>query len=181
MSQEISEEITVVNPTGPFEAGEDFTVEWAYSASGGTTGDLNSFFIDLRYCGVDGSACSGASACGDDYAELCAREEGCMDSDGSYDVLIPEDAPAGKYGIKVGLAEETTLFSCSDAFSVTASADGDVVEDGEASLDVIVPSYLVAGVPFTAQWDYDDGSGGVEGTFEINLYTCAAGVCDDGT
>lgn len=180
-SQEITEEITVVTPSGPIEAGEDFTVEWAYSASGGTTGDLNRFSIDLRYCGEDGSACSGASSCGDDYAELCTDEEGCMDSDGSYDVQIPEDAAAGEYGVKVVLMEDTTVFACSAGFAVTAPADGDVVEAGEASLEVIVPNYIVAGTPFTAQWDYDDGAGGAEGTFEVNLYSCEDGACDDGT
>lgn len=170
----------MVTPSNSKEVGEEFTVEWSYSASGGTTGDLYSFAITLRDCGSDGSDCSSGSACGSEYVSLCVLDGGvCMDSDGSYDVQIPEDAPAGKYGIRVSLTEDTTVFSCTDAFDVT-EPDSSAWDPDEPSLEVIAPDYVEAGSPFTAQWIYDDGAGQAGGTFEVSLYACDGGDCDDG-
>lgn len=171
-----------MTPSATKEAGQEFAMKWFYFAAGDTTtGDINSFDIQLRSCGLDGSGCSGSGACGNEYVSLCTRDDGvCMDSDGSYDVQIPDTAEVGMYSIKVMLSDETSVFSCTDAFDVTAAADGTVVvEEGEPSMEVIAPEFVEAGQPFTAQWVYDDGAGGAEGTFQVSLHTCDGGGCDD--
>lgn len=178
-----AKEISAVTPSSSKEAGEEFAIKWFYFGAGDTTtGDLNSFGVELRSCGLDGSGCSGSGACGNDFASLCTRDEGvCMDSDGSYDVQIPDTAEAGMYSIKVALTDDPTVFSCTDAFDVTAPADSTVVvEEGEPSMEVVAPEYVYAGEPFTAQWVYDDGAGGAEGTFQVSLHACAGGDCDTG-
>lgn len=40
---------------------------------------------------------------------------------GDYDVVIPEDTPAGDYSIRVGVFEEDSLYGCSGAFEVEPS------------------------------------------------------------
>lgn len=174
-------EISAVTPSAAKEAGQEFVIKWFYFAAGdNTTGDLNSFDIELRSCGPDGSGCLGSAACGNEFASLCTRDDGvCMDSDGSFDVQIPDTAEPGMYSIKVSLSDDSTVFSCTDAFNVTAAADGTVVvEEGEPSLEVVAPEYVEAGEPFTAKWVYDDGAGGAEGTFQVSLHTCTGGDCE---
>lgn len=175
-------EISAVTPSAAKEAGQEFVMKWFYFAAGDTTtGDLNSFEIELRSCGLDGSGCLGAGACGNEFASLCTRDDGvCMDSDGSYDVQIPDTAEPGMYSIKVYLTDDSTVFSCTDAFDVMAAADSTVVvEEGEPSMEVVAPDYVEVGEPFTAQWVYDDGAGGAEGTFQVSLHSCAGGDCED--
>ncbi|CAM9760220.1 unnamed protein product, partial [Scytosiphon promiscuus] len=184
-----AQQIAVSTPLYGKEAGELFTTTFSYSASGGTTGDLTSFDIELR-SHDDASATTG---CGETvFASLCTRDDGvCMDSDGAYDVQIPEDAPAGAYSMKVMLTDDSAVWACTNAFNVTLPQDGagvtvvagepsveEVEVDASASSGVLSP-----GQPFTARWVYDDGSGdGGEGTFEVNLNACSAadGDCDTG-
>ena len=184
------EEVSFVNATTSVDAGEALTVEWSYSASGGTTGDLNSYTINLHYCGEDGSSCSSnsgggsGSSCGDTYAGLCTRNGGiCMDSDGSYDVEVPADTPPGIYAVMVTSLHNTTVASCSAAFNVTAPEGiAAAAAEGEPFLEVLYPAdYLEGGSAFTAKWIYDDGAGDAEGTFEVNLKRCMSesGDCDD--
>ena len=175
-------EISAVTPSAAKEAGQEFVMKWFYFAAGDTTtGDLNSFDIDLRSCGADGSGCLGSGACGNEYVSLCTQHDGvCMDSDGSFDVQIPDTAEPGMYSIKVSLTDDSTVFSCTDAFSVNPAADSTVVvEEGKPSMEVVAPDYVEAGEPFTAQWIYDDGAGGAEGTFEVSLHSCGGGDCED--
>lgn len=186
------EEISVVTPSISVDAGGAFTVGWSYSGSGGTTGDLNSFRINLHYCGDDGSSCSSSTSsggdglwCGESYAELCTREGGiCVDSDGSYNVTVPVDTPPGLYSVMVTLVQDFSVASCSSAFNVTeAQGSAAAAAAGEPSLEVLYPaSYLVEGMAFTAQWVYDNGTGEAEGTFEVNLKLCdsESSDCDDG-
>lgn len=100
---------------------------------------------------------------------------------------IPDDAPAGKYSIKVMLTEDNTVWGCTDAFDVTLpvafdGSDPVVVVAGEARVEEVEsPDAMSPGTPFTARWVYDDGTGDGEGTFEVNLNACGdAGDCDDG-
>ncbi|CAM9568664.1 unnamed protein product, partial [Hapterophycus canaliculatus] len=182
-------QIAVATPLYEKEAGELFTTSFSYSASGGTTGDLTSFDIELR----SHASASATTGCGETvFASLCTRDGGvCMDSDGSYDVQIPEDAPAGKYSIKVMLSEDSMVWACTDAFNVTLPRDGAglVVVAGEPAVEEVQADasasggLLSPGLPFTARWVYDDGAGdGGEGTFEVNLNACGAveGDCDTG-
>lgn len=174
--------------TGGYTAGDALTAEWTYAPATGdgatttTTGDLNAFTVELRTCGSDGSGCNDSNSaeqwCGETYASLCTRADGlCMDSDGTYDVVIPADAPAGQYGLKVALASDPdVIFACSDAFGVSAPATA----AGEPSLQTASPDPLEVGAAFTARWAYDDGNGEAEGTFHIDLYSCEDGACDDG-
>jgi len=93
---------------------------------------------------------------------------------------IPEDAPAGRYSIKVMLAEDNTVWGCTDAFGVTRptaqeGAELVVVEAGEPRFEAVEGpgvALLTPGAAFTAKWVYDDGGGEGEGTFEVNLNSC---------
>lgn len=178
--------ITVATPVDTYVPGDSLVAEWVYEPAegGGTTGDLNAFTINLQYCGKDGSDCNADSgACGDEYVSLCPKEDGlCMDSDGMYDIVIPEDAEAGKYGILVALASAPgTIFGCSNSFDVSADPDDtSSATAGAPTLEAIAPYYLEVGEAFTARWLYDNGAGDSEGTFEIDLYSCADAACDDG-
>lgn len=169
---------------------------------------MNAFDIELRSHDSSSSS-SAATGCGDTmFASLCTRDEVlssssssagndegyvCLDSQGNYDVQVPEDTPAGMYSLKVMLAEDNTVFGCTDAFEVTVAVDeaGLVVVASEPSVsDVEVESSVTAaasvlepGKAFTARWVYDDGTiaggEGSGGTFEINLNACGDdGDCD---
>lgn len=110
----------------------------------------------------------------------------CMDSSGSYNVQIPEDAPAGMYSIKVTLTGDATVYGCTNAFQVTLPEDsaGNVVVVGEPSMEDVEVDYaavLSPGSAFTARWAYDDGTGGGKGTFDVNLNACGDDGSCDGT
>ena len=185
-------------------------MEWEYNTESpvsGTTGDLNPFDIELRSCGEAGQGCAD-SGCGDTYLALCVREGGCIDSDGSYDVSVPNTVAPGNYVVSVtyigssgwssaasystgggggssssgagGVGASVT--ACSSAFSVeAATGDAAVVEEGVPALTATaVPSDLAPGEAFTAKWSYDDGNGEGSGTFEVNLYSCAYDACVNG-
>lgn len=178
-------DLSVTTPDGTYAAGDALRAQWTYDPTTSdriTTGDLNAFKVELRTCGSDGSSCresSGAEqSCGETFASLCIRDDGlCLDSDGTYDVVVPADAPAGHYGLKVALASNPdVVFACSSAFDVSAAATA----VGEPSLETVSPDPLEVGAAFTARWVYDDGSGEAEGSFQIDLYSCEDGSCNDG-
>ena len=206
-----ADDISAVITPAIVDAGSVFSVEWAYrtdSAASGTTGDLNPFDIELRSCGEAGRSCENAG-CGDAFLALCAREGGCMDSDGSFDVTVPNTVTAGDYVVSVtyigssgwpsaasystsssssggnsgsgtGAGAASSVTACSSAFSVEV-AEGAAVVEGEPVLTATaVSSELSPGEAFTAEWEYDDGNGDASGTFEVNLYSCADGACVDG-
>lgn len=180
-------QIVVSTPANSKEAGETFGLAFAYTDSGGTTGDLTSFDIELR----SHDSADATTGCGDGaLASLCTREETgvCSDSDGSYDVQIPEDADAGKYSIKIMLADDDSVYACTNAFNVTRPTDEDGLailvgeaSVGEVEVDAASSTYLEQGTAFTSRWVYDDGGGAGGGTFEINLNACGEdGACDNG-
>ncbi|CBJ33360.1 Mannuronan C-5-epimerase [Ectocarpus siliculosus] len=180
-------QIVVSTPANSKEAGETFGLSFAYTDSGGTTGDLTSFDIELR----SHDSADATTGCGDEaLASLCTREAAgvCSDSDGSYDVQIPEDAEAGKYSIKIMLADDDSVYACTDAFNVTrpTGEDGLAILAGEASVSEVEveaasSTYLEQGAAFTSRWVYDDGGGAGGGTFEINLNACGdEGACENG-
>eukprot|EP00903_Cladosiphon_okamuranus_P009971 g9457.t1 len=189
-SADAKAQIVVATPAISKEAGQDFSTAFSYSGSGGTTGDLIAYDIELRTHSSD----TATTGCGEDvFASLCTEEVAedaslvCMDSDGSYDVQIPDDAPAGKYSIKIMLSEDNTVWGCTDAFDVTrpTTQDGSdpvVVVAGEPHVEEVEsPGAMSPGKPFTARWVYDDGAGRGEGTFEVNLNACSDdGDCGDG-
>lgn len=182
------ETIAVVTPSA-LTAGEALSVEWVFSTDNevsGTTGDLYPFEIELRSCGTDGLGCENGS-CGTILSSLCTRAGVCMDSDGSYDVVIPADASAGDYMIRVsylgpsssssGSTEPDVVSGCSRSFSVTEPD----VPFGSPVISASSPQAdLMIGEAFTAQWAYDNGKGGSNGNFDVNLYSCADGACDNG-
>lgn len=179
-----ADDISVATPT-TLTAGTQFSAEWTYSTEdevSGTTGDLNPFEIELRSCGDVG--CQDGD-CGNVYSALCEREGGCLDSDGSYNVTLPTDAVAGDYVIRVtfvGHSGESAMSSteeiaaCSRVFSVEEPE----VPLGTPVLEATTPEgNLYPGAAFTAEWAYDNGEGEGDGTFEVDLYSCAGGACSD--
>ncbi|CAM9902640.1 unnamed protein product [Ectocarpus sp. 4 AP-2014] len=179
-------QIVVSTPANSKEAGETFGLAFAYTDSGGTTGDLTSFDIELR----SHDNADATTGCGDEaLASLCTREAAgvCSDSDGSYDVQIPEDAEAGKYSIKIMLADDDSAYACTNAFNVTrpTGENGVAILAGEASVsdvevEAVSSTYLEQGEAFTSRWVYDDGGGAGGGTFEINLNACGDdGACEN--
>lgn len=174
-----SQALTVTTPVGGLEVGQDFTVEWVYADSSGTTGDLNAFSIDLRRCESNKSSCSANGVCGHEYASLCEREDGCMDSDGSYNVQIPQDIQAGFYFLSVELRANASVSACSEVLEVSTQSSGTTIKNS-SYLEALIPDYVEAGDAFTARWKYDNGVGESAGTFEIDLYSCIDGACDSG-
>lgn len=185
------DEISLVSaPEASLAAGATHAVAWVYTTDdevSGTTGDLNPFEIELRSCGGDTeqqAACGTGGDCGNPYKPLCGEETGasCMDSDGSYDVTIPDDATAGVYVFRVkylGVSGWTSGSSSSE--EVSGCSESFLVEEAPAAAAALTATApageLQAGDPFTAQWAYDDGSGQTGGNFEVNLYSCADAAC----
>lgn len=193
------DEISLVSaPETSLTAGASHAVQWVYSTDdevSGTTGDLNPFEIELRSCGGDAeqqAACGAGASCGNPYRALCGLETGasCMDSDGSYDVTIPEDVTAGVYVFSVtylgaaGWSSASSSASSAGEGLVTGCSESFLVEEApavQAALTATAPGQLEPGDPFTAQWAYDDGSGqAAGGSFEVNLYSCADAACANG-
>lgn len=183
----------VAAPDAGITAGASHALKWVYSTDNevsGTTGDLLPFKIELRSCGGDAeqqAACGTGAICGNPYRILCDAETGpsCMDSDGIYDVNIPEDVTAGVYVFTVtylGAAGWSSGSSAaSDSGSVTGCSESFLVEEAPpaagAALTATAPGSLQPGDPFTAKWAYDNGSGETGGNFEVNLYSCADSAC----
>lgn len=201
---------TVVATPSLLAPGDAFTLTWVYTsgdeAGGTTTGDLKAFEIDLEHCadGVGTCQCAGAS-----LVSLCPSVgPGCVDSDGSYDLVLPSEdlststgttaAVSGEvYQIRVSLASNPEVFSCGYGFKVQdgAAGEGEGVVDSEitsngdgaanrGTLTAIPPEVVVIpGQAFTARWDYDsgeDGGGQAGNEFAVDLFSCAGGACDDG-
>lgn len=180
-----ADDISVATPT-TLAAGEEFSVEWTYTTEdevSGTTGDLNPFDIDLRAC--DGGACENGQ-CGSVYRALCEREGGCLDSDGSYDVTLPPDTVAGDYVVRVTFVGESGESAMSSTQEIAACSRLFSVEEPEVPLgtpvlEATTPNGdLSPGEAFTAKWVYDNGEGEGDGSFEVNLYSCADEACSDG-
>lgn len=169
----------VLAPVEGIEAGQNFTVEWDYAASEGTTGDLFSFDIDLRSYSNETSGNNSSFGCGSHYISLCGSTRSCIDSDGRYDLQLPTEVEPGEYVMRVGLAANASIFGCSESFGVLPDAGGGHVEDGPF-LQASTPNDLALGDAFTARWVYNDGTGGSAGTFEINLQSCEDTACDAG-
>lgn len=192
-----ADDIAVITPQGA-QAGQTVVLKWDYSTESevsGTTGDINPFEIQLRSCGDGGLGCENLS-CGTTYRTLC---EACMDQDGSYDILMPADVAAGDYVFSVTYmgtsgwdsAASTTstssgaeeVIGCSGSFSVEVgnSSSAATAAQGVPVLEATaIDQQLSPGQAFTAQWVYDDGEGERSGSFDVNLYSCANGACDDG-
>lgn len=175
--------ISVVTPVST-AAGEHLVVEWTYASddqSSGTTGDINPFEIELRSCGTGGSGCEDGSCGSTSLGTLCPLEGGCMDADGKYNVIIPSDAEPGDYVIYLSYMGPSTsansgeVSACTESFGVT-SPD---VPLGTPAIAATAPQVgLSPGQAFTARWTYDDGQGGKDGNFDVDLYSCADGACD---
>lgn len=184
-SNEQSISTVVATPT-LLAPGDAFTLTWAYTSGDEdapkTTGDLKAFDIDLEHCtdGVGTCLCSGVS-----LVSLCPLGAGCVDSDGSYDLVLPSDdvASAGSaaaavtagevYQIRVSLASNPSVFACGYGFKVQEAADESephladttITSDGggggstnRGTLTAFAPSeVLVPGQAFTARWAYDSG------------------------
>lgn len=196
-----ADSISVVAPPA-LSAGDEFTVEWTYATddpvrSERTTGDLYPFEINVRTCGEDGRGCKNGG-CGVATTHNLCKDKGtagmgvCMDSDGSVDVKMPSDTPAGDYVLRVTYrgptvssyssaeVEEASLSACSTSFAISdpeIPAGNPVI----AASDVDAPAKgFSPGDAFTARWAYDDGQGGGAGLFNVNLNSCEDGSCDDG-
>ncbi|CAM9981373.1 unnamed protein product, partial [Laminaria digitata] len=175
---------TVVATPALLAPGDAFTLTWAYTsgdeAEAKTTGDLKAFDIDLEHCpdGAGTCECTGAS-----LVSLCPGGGGCIDSDGSYDLVLPSDVDAATsavsgqvYQVRVSLASNPSVFSCGYGFKVQEAATADeegphladttTTSDGgggggssggtnPATLTAIAPTeVLVPGQAFTARWVY---------------------------
>lgn len=190
----LTEITNVAAPTSNLTAGTYHAVGWVYSTdtgAWGTTGDLRPFEIELRSCGADASQeadCGLGDGCGNPYLSLCDLETGaaCMDSDGSYDVLIPEDVDAGMYVFSVthlGLSSWTSgtssmsdvglVTGCSQSFFVEAAVEKDAL-----TAEAPAASFLQPGDAFTAEWEYEGEDGETDGSFEVNLFSCADQACE---
>lgn len=197
-AQALDEIAEVTVPSGGLTAGATHAVTWVYNTDDPvreqrTTGDINPFEIELRSCGGgDPEACG----CGSQYLQLCGVDETggssssssspCMDSDGSYDVVIPDDVPRGAYVFMVtylGAGGWSSGSSAGDAGEVTGCSDAFWVEESAASapaLTAVAPGELQPGDSFTARWEYDAGDGqAAGGNFEVNLHSCADAACAD--
>ncbi|CAM9935969.1 unnamed protein product, partial [Ectocarpus fasciculatus] len=191
----LTEITNVAAPTSNLTAGTYHAVGWVYSTdtgARGTTGDLRPFEIELRSCGGDTSQeaeCGLGESCGNPYRALCDLETGaaCMDSDGSYDVLIPEDVDAGRYVFSVthlGLSSWTSGASSmmSDSGLVTGCSESFFVEEAVAkealTAEAPAASSLQPGDAFTAEWEYEGADGETGGSFEVNLFSCADQACE---
>lgn len=159
-------------------ADRTYTIEWE-------EGDSNSRFeIDLYYCG---SYCM-EGECGEWVTALCPyAESGCPDSDGDYDIVMPEPmsgTSGSGYKVRVADVDDEESSDCSDDFYLMASEEAPTVSDVDGpTLDVTSPDegdVAMAGDEYTIEWDYDNGVGSKVDRFAIDLYL-ADGNGDCGT
>eukprot|EP00904_Undaria_pinnatifida_P003642 jgi/Undpi1/13279/HiC_scaffold_8.g02941.m1 len=109
-------------------AGDEYTVEFDYDNGVGSSTDR--FSIDLYM--DDG----GDGDCGTYVTSICDKPTiGCKDSQGDYDVTIPEDTVAGEYSIRVGRFEDESLFGCSGTFEVISEHDDSLSYEFSYSFD----------------------------------------------
>lgn len=202
-----ADEIIVFTPSTSLEVGRSFSLSWDYATDSdvsGTTGDLNPFEIELRSCNGEGSC---EKNCGDFHSSLCGNDWGCLDSDGSYDVVIPTHTGAGDYVVRVVYLEvsgwssagsssrsgsSTSSSSISSAGDLSACSGVFPIEEATGAVRAAMegmpwlaatapPSSMSPGDAFTARWEYNDGDGNRGGgTFDIDLFTCADDACSGG-
>ncbi|CAB1104079.1 unnamed protein product [Ectocarpus sp. CCAP 1310/34] len=169
--------LEVVSPDGGISVLADraYTVEW----TGTTTGR---FEIDLYYCN---SFCMD-DVCGDWVTALCPYgADGCPDSAGDYDIIMPEPMSGTSSGYKVMVknAEDESDMGCSDDFTLIASEDAPEAGEMGYSLTVTSPSdgdTAMAGEVYTVEWDYENGFGSSTDRFALDLYL-VGGTGDCGT
>lgn len=185
------------SPSPPLTLGSDFSVTWTYREDGNTpltTGDLRIYEITLEPCGSgtsSGDTCECAAEGGTNgglSTSLCSGR--CVDSDGSYDVVVPYDAASGDYLVRVSLGEDPTVFNCSSSFAVQEEEDegpGLTVAGQTAPWLEVFTGVGSPGAAFTARWMYLDGTeaegeeeSGAAGDFAVDLYACEDGACDNG-
>lgn len=174
--------------------GEHFTFRWAFTPEDGhatTTGDLTSFDIEVGRCWEDGSNVAGCSCDDADFElSLCLREEGCVDSDGSVDLVLPYDLiVTATYLLRVSLTADRAAYGCGDPLLITRrpgtgayEGDGSSTPDNFPTLTAFAPEDSPwPGQAFTALWHYEEtiGDGGAAGYFAVELFSCAAGSCED--
>eukprot|EP00752_Nemacystus_decipiens_P014646 g13043.t1 len=150
-------------------ADRTYTVEWT-----GTSSD-NRFEIDLFYCG---SYCV-EDDCGEWVTALCPyAEDGCPDSEGDYDVVMPEPmvgTSGSGYKVRVVDVEDPEeAADCSDEFYLMMSEEAPQVGDVDGPyLIVTAPEAgdsADAGEVYTVEFDYDNGVGSRVDRFKIDLY-----------
>eukprot|EP00752_Nemacystus_decipiens_P013419 g11882.t1 len=167
-------EVVTPNEGTTVVAQTTYTVEWTGTSDG-------RFEIDLYKCG---SGCAEGS-CGEWVTALCPYgDDGCPDSEGDYDIVMPEPemgTSGDMYKVRVANADDEDDSDCSDEFSLLASADAPVVGDEGYYLDVTSPSagdVALAGSEYTIEWDYMNGLGSSVDRFSIMLYyaNCEGGM-----
>lgn len=198
-------------PDAELEFGQDFTVSWTYSDgvtdSPRTTGDIETFAIDLELCGDGAGMCQCVGGARDSLVSLCPEDTGCVDSDGSFDLTLPSSLTASSsdyYVVRVSLASDAGVFACTPGLqlvevdvgptfagheSTTSNGDG---TGSVATLTVFQPEGdLFPGSAFTARWIYHDGGEdseaqeeedrGTASDFAVDLYACSdEESCADG-
>ncbi|CAM9205054.1 unnamed protein product [Ectocarpus sp. 12 AP-2014] len=156
-------------------AASAYTVEWTGTGSG-------RFDIDLYYCG---SVCM-EDECGDWVTALCPYgDDGCPDTQGDYDVVMPEPMEGTSSGYKVMVTDSSdeSDMGCSGDFTLIASTDAPDATDMGAYVTVTSPSAgdtAMAGGEYTVEFDYDNGLGSPVGRFALDLYM-SGGSGDCGT
>ncbi|CAB1114811.1 unnamed protein product [Ectocarpus sp. CCAP 1310/34] len=156
-------------------AASSTTVEWTGTSSG-------RFDIDLYYCG---SVCM-EDECGDWVTALCPYgDDGCPDTQGDYDVVMPEpmDGTSSGYKVMVTDSSDESDMGCSGEFTLVASADAPDASESGAYVTVESPSAgdtAMAGGEYTVEFDHDNGFGSSVNRFSIDLYM-SGGSGDCGT
>lgn len=126
----------------------------------GTTGDLNPFDIELRSCGEAGQGCEDFG-CGDTYLALCVREGGCIDSDGSYDVSVPNTVAAGEYVVRVTYIGSSGWSSAASYSSGGGGGGGSSSSSGGGG--VVGASVTACSSAFSVEAATGDAAVGIEG------------------
>ncbi|CAM9650948.1 unnamed protein product [Pylaiella littoralis] len=94
-------------------AGEMYTVEFGYD---------NGFGVSMGRFNIDLYEAQGPGDCGAYVTSICDKPGmGCHDTQGDYDIVIPQDTAVGMYKIRVGLFGADDVYGCSEAFEVVRS------------------------------------------------------------
>eukprot|EP00903_Cladosiphon_okamuranus_P015454 g14272.t1 len=148
-------------------ANRTYTVEWTGSSS--SRFDIDLYLCDTSYCIED--------SCGEFISSLCQYTgEGCPDSDGDYDVILPEPVggSGGGYTILVSDRNDDLNYDCSREFYLMASGDAPRVGDVDGpSMEVVSPAAfdeLSPGETVTVKFVYDNGVGSTADRFNIDLH-----------
>ncbi|CAM9884349.1 unnamed protein product [Scytosiphon promiscuus] len=148
------DELNVYNP-GSVVVDRSFTLEWESIGQ-------NSFDVVLF---ADSSSCSGSEP-----VDLCNESDGCGDSQGDLNLVIPASAGEGEHSILLSLHSDPEVTGCTGGFIVSEQMlDG----PSGSSLEVFaldLEDDATIGMELTVEWKYDDGDGRTEGRFGIDLY-----------